>query len=285
MQNKIFKFFFILTILLSFKINAELIFENDFPKNMQGVWSSDCESEYQVFIISSNTSMWIDESYVGFNISKTSEVNDWIAYKWGEIESSYYYFLKKDGEKLFEISAPESWDGIDYSFLNGSDYSVYEKCDSIPSMYQLIYGEIINLMNSQLIETCNNDQNPANCINETFTFLDVSGDNELSVAELTRAARIAIYFTFIDKREEEDRDIGFATYTTTSLIFPALSKILIGNYDYDNSNTISLKEIYTDRIDTLDYQNLFKENLKGLDAEELRKLIDNLDFLRSMMVN
>jgi len=152
-------------------------------------------------------------------------------------------------------------------------------------MYQLIYGEIINLMNSQLIETCNNDQNPANCINETFTFLDVSGDDELSVAELTRAARIVIYFTFIDKREEEDRDIGFATYTTTSLIFPALSKILIGNYDYDNSNTISLKEIYTDRIDTLDYQNLFKENLKGLDPEELRRLIDNLDFLRSIMMN
>ena len=52
------------------------------------------ESEKQVFIISRNTNMWIDESYVGFNISKTSEVSDWIAYKWGEIDSSYYYFLK-----------------------------------------------------------------------------------------------------------------------------------------------------------------------------------------------
>ena len=74
MQNKIFKVFFIFILLLSFKTNAELIFENDFPKSMQGIWSSDCESEYQVFIISRNTSMWIDESYVGFNISKTSEV-------------------------------------------------------------------------------------------------------------------------------------------------------------------------------------------------------------------
>ena len=48
---------------------------------------------------------------------------------------------------------------------------------------------------------------------------------------------------------------------------------------------LSLKEIYTDRIDTLDYQNLFQENLKQLDPKELRKLIENLDFLRSFMLN
>ena len=285
MKINIFKILIIFICIFSFKINAELIFENNFPKNIQGIWSEDCKSEYQIFIISNNTSMWIDETYVGFNISKTSNVQDWISYKWGELDGNYYYFLKKDGNKLLEMTAPEEWDGIDYSFLNTSDYSIYEKCDSIPSIYQLIYGEIINLMNSQLIEVCSNDSNPANCINETFSFLDVSQDGELSVAELTRAARIVIYFTFIDKRLEENRDIGFATYTTTSLIFPALSKILIGNYDYDNSNTISLKEIYTDRIDTLDYQNLFKENLKGLDPEELRRLIDNLNFLKSLMIN
>ena len=64
-----------------------------------------------------------------------------------------------------------------------------------------------------------------------------------------------------------------------------VSKIIIGNYDYDNSNTISLQEIYTDRIDTLNYQNLFKDNIKGLDPEELRKLIENLDFLKSLLLN
>ena len=285
MKNNLFITIIGTIILLSFNTKAELIFEDDFPKNIQGIWSSDCKAESQVFLISNNTSMWIDETYVGFNVSKTSQIKDWSAYKWGELDGSYYYFLKKDGNNLFEVTAPNDWDGIDYSFLNTSDYSVYEKCESIPSVFQIIYGEVINLMNSQLIETCNNDVNPENCITETFSFLDVSKDNELSVAELTRAARIAIYFTFIDKRQDEDREIGFATYTTTSLIFPALSKILIGNYDYDNSNTISLKEIYTDRIDTLDYQNLFKENLKGLDPEELRRLIENLDFLKSLMIN
>ena len=285
MKNKIFIFFGI--FLFFYPLKAELIFENEFPKKFQGIWSTDCEAGLQVHVIGKNNSLWIDEDYVGLNISKTTnDIEGWIAYKWGELDGSYYYFLNKNSQnQLMELTPPDDWDGIDYSFLNSNEFSVYEECNSIPSMYQIIYGEIVSLMNSNLIETCTDDSNPQNCINETFNFLDVSSNGELSVAELTRAARILIYFTFIDKRVDEDRDIGFATYTTTSLFFPALSKILIGNYDYDNSNTISLNEIYTDRIDTLDYQNLFKDNIKGLDPSELRRLIENLDFLKSILIN
>ena len=277
---------FLLIFFLSFYSKAELIFENEFPKNIQGIWSVDCEEGLQVHVIGSNSSLWIDEDYVGLNISQTSDVQNWTAYKWGEIDGSYYYFLKTNTQnQLMELTPPDEWDGIDYSFLNSNDFSIYEKCDSIPGVYQIIYGEIVSLMNSKLIETCNVETNPQECITETFKFLDVSNNNELSVAELTRAARILIYFTFIDKRVGEDRDIGFATYTTTSLFFPAISKILIGNYDYDNSNTLSLNEIYTDRVASLDYQNLFKDNIKGLDPAELRKLIENLDFLKSILIN
>ena len=279
-------FIFLLIFFLSFSSKAELIFENEFPKNIQGIWSVDCEEGLQVHVIGSNSSLWIDEDYVGLNISQTSDVNNWTAYKWGEIDGSYYYFLKTNTQnQLMELTPPDEWDGIDYSFLNSNDFSIYEKCDSIPGVYQIIYGEIVSLMNSKLIETCNVETNPQECITETFNFLDVSNNKELSVAELTRAARILIYFTFIDKRVGEDRDIGFATYTTTSLFFPAISKILIGNYDYDNSNTLSLNEIYTDRVASLDYQNLFKDNIKGLDPAELRKLIENLDFLKSILIN
>ena len=279
-------FIFLLIFFLSFSSKAELIFENEFPKNIQGIWSVDCEEGLQVHVIGSNSSLWIDEDYVGLNISQTSDVQNWTAYKWGEIDGSYYYFLKTNTQnQLMELTPPDEWDGIDYSFLNSNDFSIYEKCDSIPGVYQIIYGEIVSLMNSKLIETCNVETNPQGCITETFNFLDVSNNKELSVAELTRAARILIYFTFIDKRVGEDRDIGFATYTTTSLFFPAVSKILIGNYDYDNSNTLSLNEIYTDRVASLDYQNLFKDNIKGLDPAELRKLIENLDFLKSILIN
>ena len=285
MKNNYLIFIFII-LFFSISAKAELIFENEFPKDIQGIWSADCGAGSQVHVIGNNSSLWIDEDYVGLNISKTSNVQNWTAYKWGEIDGSYYYFLKTNTQnQLMELTTPDEWDGIDYSFLNSNNFSIYEKCESIPSVYQIIYGEIVSLMNSKLVETCNDDTNPQACITEAFNFLDVSNDNELSVAELTRAARILIYFTFIDKRVGEDRDIGFATYTTTSLFFPAISKILIGNYDYDNTNTLSLKEIYTDRVASLDYQNLFKDNIKGLDPAELRKLIENLDFLKSILIN
>ena len=145
MMNKFFKFIFTIIFFSSFNINAELVFVDNFPKNLQGIWSEDCNMQNQVFLISNNTSMWIDDSYVGFNISKTSKVQDWTAYKWGELDGSYYYFIKKNGDNLMEITPPDEWDGIDYTFLKNSEYSEYEKCESIPSMYQIIYGEIISL--------------------------------------------------------------------------------------------------------------------------------------------
>ena len=117
MKNNLVKLIFSIFLLLPFHLNAELIFEDNFPKDMQGIWSDDCDTEYQVFIISNNTSMWIDETYVGFNMSKTSKVQDWSAYKWGELDGSYYYFIKKNGDNLIEISPPDEWDGIDYTFL------------------------------------------------------------------------------------------------------------------------------------------------------------------------
>ena len=110
---------FILTIFFSFSSNSELIFENEFPKKIQGIWSVDCEAGLQVHVIGKNSSIWIDEDYVGLNISKTSNINGWIAYKWGEIDGSYYYFLNKNSQnQLMELTPPDEWDGIDYTFLN-----------------------------------------------------------------------------------------------------------------------------------------------------------------------
>ena len=39
--------------------------------------------------------MWIDETYVGFNVSKTSKVQDWSAYKWGKDGKLLLFFKKR----------------------------------------------------------------------------------------------------------------------------------------------------------------------------------------------
>ena len=75
MKNSIFVFFVFL--LFSFISKAELIFENEFPNSLQGIWSQDCDAGLQVHVIGKNSSLWIDEDYVGLNISKTSKVEDW----------------------------------------------------------------------------------------------------------------------------------------------------------------------------------------------------------------
>ena len=46
MKNNLVKFIFVIILLFPFTLNAELIFEDNFPKNMQGIWSDDCNAEY-----------------------------------------------------------------------------------------------------------------------------------------------------------------------------------------------------------------------------------------------
>ena len=99
MKNSISIFFIFL--LFSFISKAELIFENEFPKKLLGIWSPDCDAGLQVHVIGKDSSLWIDEDYVGLNISKTSDVEDWTAYKWGELDGSYYYFLNLNSQNQF----------------------------------------------------------------------------------------------------------------------------------------------------------------------------------------
>ena len=62
MKNNIVKLIFSIFLLLPFHLNAELIFEDNFPKHMQGIWSDDCDAEYQVFIISNNCLLYTSDA-------------------------------------------------------------------------------------------------------------------------------------------------------------------------------------------------------------------------------
>ena len=270
----IFRILIIFTIPTS--VYSQLSYTESFPKEFQGIWSTDCESENEVFLITNNVSMFIMEDFAGLSVANTAKVEEWTSYKWVEADMTSYYFSKiNTAGQLIEYQAPYNWDGIDYSFLDTDTPTSYLRCNAIPVQYQLQYGEIINLINSDIIPTCKYGNDSSKCVSKIFGFLDVSKDKELSTAELTRASRILIYFAFLNNKfDPEDREVGFTAYLTTSAVFPTLSKLLMGNFDYDNSGALSLKEIYTDRIVDLDYQNLFKENIQGLDAKEIKGFLE-----------
>ena len=46
-----------------------------------------------------------------------------------------------------------------------------------------------------------------------------------------------------------------------------------------------LPVVYINLDEQTDRKQTLEENLKGLDPEELRRLIENLDFLKSLMLN
>ena len=64
--------------MFSFISKAELIFENEFPKTSRYMSLDMPNFKFMIGKIKS----LIDEDYVGLNISKTSDVEDWTAYKW-----------------------------------------------------------------------------------------------------------------------------------------------------------------------------------------------------------
>ena len=74
--------FIVIILIFSISAKAELIFENEFPKDIQGIWSVDCEAGLQVHVIGNNSSLWTDEDYVGLNISNTTNVQKCTTYKW-----------------------------------------------------------------------------------------------------------------------------------------------------------------------------------------------------------
>ena len=110
-----------------------------------------------------------------------------------------------------------------------------------------------------LLEVCDGKDQPIACINGLWDVADVSGDGELSVAEVTRILRVASgkaahqsyvedYLKFqaglrnsaVPEPNEAVVVIGAAT------VGPVISHALIANFDYDDNGRLSKAEALND---------------------------------------
>jgi len=93
------------------------------------------------------------------------------------------------------------------------------------------------------------------CVSNLFNYFDIYNDRELTVSELTQMAKVLINYFFLDGNfnnmlENVKIEDKYLMMSGTSFAFaPSFAQLLLVNYDYNNSDTLSLDELLNNKSD------------------------------------
>ena len=273
---------FIITLLFPFL----LIAENLIPEKFHGTWSNDCSKEQDVFIISESGYFNLYESqdeideytyfYLQFTDSKTYE--NW-TYLDGEIFEFKNVFMKLDNDILEVVF--EELDNLEgsYDFLNNTNNTfTYAKCDNTPASITLLFGEVLSYMNSKASLSCSNfSKNKGKCFEDLFSFLDISENKALSNAEINRASKLLVFFSTVNG--QEFNEAGIFGIISSYAITPLLTKVILTNFDFDNSEDLTLEEMLQDRESLFDL-DFSKNDQIDIDNQKINNQIK--DFINKL---
>ena len=286
------RYFFSLFVVILF--HPFLLFAEDLiPEKFHGTWSNDCSKEQDVFIITESSYFNLYESqdeideyayfYLQFSDSKTYK--DWI-YLDGEIFEFKNVFMKLNDDILEVVFEEQDNPDESYDFLNNTNNTfTYAKCDNTPASLTLVFGEVLSYMNSKASLSCSNfSKNKGECFEDVFSFLDVSGNKALSNAEINRASKLLVFFSTINGQEFDEA--GLFGIISSYAITPLITKVILNNFDFDNSADLTLEEILQDREGLFDLD--FSENDQiEIDNqkinEQIREFINKLQGLGSFL--
>ena len=273
---------FIVTLLFPFL----LIAKNLIPEKFHGTWSNDCSKEQDVFIISESGYFNLYESqdeideytyfYLQFTDSKTYE--NW-TYLDGEIFEFKNVFMKLDNDILEVVF--EELDNLEgsYDFLNNTNNTfTYAKCDNTPASITLLFGEILSYMNSKASLSCSNfSKNKGKCFEDLFSFLDISENKALSNAEINRGSKLLVFFSTFNG--QEFNEAGMFGIISSYAITPLLTKVILTNFDFDNSADLTLEEMLQDRESLFDL-DFSKNDQIDIDNQKINNQIK--DFINKL---
>lgn len=278
------RFFGLFTVTLLFPFL--LIAENLIPEKFHGTWSNDCSKEQDVFIISESGYFNLYESqdeiddytyfYLQFTDSKTYE--NW-TYLDGEIFEFKNVFMKLDNDILEVVF--EELDNLEgsYDFLNNTNNTfTYAKCDNTPASITLLFGEVLSYMNSKASLSCSNfSKNKGKCFEDLFSFLDISENKALSNAEINRASKLLVFFSTVNG--QEFNEAGMFGIISSYAITPLLTKVILTNFDFDNSADLTLEEMLQDRESLFDL-DFSKNDQIDIDNQKINNQIK--DFINKL---
>ena len=278
------RFFGLFTVTLLFPFL--LIAENLIPEKFYGTWSNDCSKEQDVFIISESGYINLYENqdeideytyfYLQFTDSKTYE--NW-TYLDGEIFEFKNVFMKLDNDILEVVF--EELDNLEgsYDFLNNTNNTfTYAKCDNTPASITLLFGEVLSYMNSKASLSCSNfSKNKGKCFEDLFSFLDISENKALSNAEINRASKLLVFFSTVNG--QEFNEAGMFGIISSYAITPLLTKVILTNFDFDNSADLTLEEMLQDRESLFDL-DFSKNDQIDIDNQKINNQIK--DFINKL---
>ena len=263
-----------------------LIAENLIPEKFHGTWSNDCSKEQDVFIISESGYFNLYENqdeideytyfYLQFTDSKTYE--NW-TYLDGEIFEFKNVYMKLDNDILEVVF--EELDNLEgsYDFLNNTNNTfTYAKCDNTPASITLLFGEVLSYMNSKASLSCSNfSKNKGKCFEDLFSFLDISKNKALSNAEINRASKLLVFFSTVNG--QEFNEAGMFGIISSYAITPLLTKVILTNFDFDNSADLTLEEMLQDRESLFDL-DFSKNDQIDIDNQKINNQIK--DFINKL---
>lgn len=191
----------------------------------------------------------------------------------GEGSDLYFLQMERDTGNIIYGYPPETNDTT-MPPLDGIDedaYGItrYVPCDSMPIELSITYGEALAVMIA-LEDTITRCASIAMfCARDVFLNFDLSGDGELSRAELSRAMRAALVLAFADGEEESPQMSTGSAYSSL-IAAPALAQLLLLNFDYDMSGALTTAELLSSRVpddwltDPLRARSQFQDFVRGM---------------------
>jgi len=239
--------FKLVTVLLSLVVSAGS-YASDVPKEFRGTWAyPSCEQPVETVLLYHRAYLWIGSRGTelrGVSLAKAQPAD------WTRVEDSNgtpYFFKLNSPDKLAETFLPR---GATKQASPTKDWGsvVYESCKGqLPAELVLLHSEPVWLLDliEEVAPWCSTDR--PRCVKALFDALDISGDGNLSKAEIARIVRIGAYLAAVSGDEYPSTEQLSGVTLAAIRMGPTISGAIIDSFDYDNNGGVSLQELSLNR--------------------------------------
>ena len=181
----------------------------------------------------------------------------------------------EEGSEQFKKSIPTAIDWARKSYEGGYDDAkeLYDRLHMIAKdrllLQEFVFASDVRTLRSiaeSVRTTCTGEYAIKCAFDQLWKYIDVTGDQHLSQAEIARFQRNIVKFVAVEQEDEELKTEDIAAINLASIMLtPVTAAAILGSFDYDNDGQLSKNEVMSDEA--------FAEML-GLDSDDVGNAID-----------